>query len=133
MAGMPSFTIVVTVVQMRGDAEIIVDAEPMTWILFNQLVELADQAARDASGGRERGGGGGSFIPALKMAAEVLRNTVSVHGTNLGCSCSSCPAGRQTAVRPLQPPPRAGSREGRRYSRPPPAARQSGTRTCANG
>jgi hypothetical protein len=59
-----SFTDVVTVIEMRGDAVVTVDKEPITWELHNKIVDLANEPLR--------AGGQGNYLPALKMANTVL-------------------------------------------------------------
>ena len=85
---MVSFTDVVTVIQMRKTATILIDAEPQSWLLFNRLVRLHHEAEADAdakikqTGGR-RVRGPGNFIPALRLATKVLQRTEQQFGSSI--------------------------------------------------
>jgi len=86
LANMLSFTDVITIIQMRDEATIIVDAEPVSWQLYNVVVGLAAEAeatAHKKSRRHRRARGNGNFIPALKLAFEVASNSVQRYGTNI--------------------------------------------------
>lgn len=78
LANLVSFTDVVTVIQMRDTAQVIVDKEPVSWSLFNLFVELAEQATADARrpSRERRARGPGNFIPALELASSIVADTV---------------------------------------------------------
>lgn len=88
-ANIVSLTDVVTIVQMRETATVIIDAEPQSWVLFNKLVALHKQAEMDAKPAchrhspERRAHGDGMFIPALQMAADILRRTVEKFGVRI--------------------------------------------------
>ena len=93
LANLVSFTDIVTVIQMRDDAEVIVDAEPVSWRLFNRFVEFAERADQDFEDRNKsksrrrhrqpRARGGGNFIPALNLASDILTRTVRRYGPNI--------------------------------------------------
>lgn len=63
MNGIVSYTDLVTVIEMRGDAAVCQDIylEPITWDLYNKIVDLVNEPLRAR--------GDGNYIPALKLAA----------------------------------------------------------------
>ena len=63
------YTDIVTIIEMRGEATIneTIYKEPVTWKLYNKLVELSQQPLR--------GKGHGNYIPALIKASEVLSSS----------------------------------------------------------
>jgi hypothetical protein len=42
-----SFTDVITIIEMRGDSKVIILMEPITWNLYNKIVQLADKPIKD--------------------------------------------------------------------------------------
>ena len=75
LANLVSFTDVVTLIEMRETANVLIDQEPMTWLLFNKFVDLANDEFR--------GRGHGNYLPAIETARGVLRNTVRTNGNNV--------------------------------------------------
>ena len=82
---MVSFTDIVTVIQMRESATILIDAEPQSWLLFNRLVRLHHEAEADANKktASRRVRGPGHFLPALRLATAVLRETELQFGSSI--------------------------------------------------
>ena len=66
LRGTASYTDVVTVIEMRDMATVNQEIflEPVTWMLHNKIVDLADEPLR--------GKGNGNYIPALKLASKIL-------------------------------------------------------------
>ena len=97
LAQMVFFTDVVTIIQMRDEAEIIVDQQSASWLLFNRVVDLANQAERDARlRARERRAcGPGNFIPAIELASKAAQATVE-RSVLASVSSSLCCHGRCT-------------------------------------
>jgi len=67
LMGRVSFTDVVTVIEMRTYAEITIHMEPVSWTLFNKIVDLANNI--------KSGKGHGNYIPALEKAFSTLLST----------------------------------------------------------
>lgn len=67
LMGQVSFTDVVTLIEMRTDAAITIFMEPISWTLFNKIVDLANKT--------EYGKGHGNYIPALNLAFKTLVET----------------------------------------------------------
>ena len=59
-----SFTDVFTIIDMRDTACVTISQEPCTWELYNKIVDLADDALRAS--------GHGNYLPALRLASQVL-------------------------------------------------------------
>ena len=75
MANLVTYTDVVTIVDMRADALVIIDREPVSWLLFNKIVGFAEQ--------EKRGRGPGHFIPALREAKRILTETHEEYGSTV--------------------------------------------------
>jgi hypothetical protein len=73
LKGRTSYTDVITLIEMRDDA--IVNAEihkePISWSLYNKVVQLAKEEFRASSHG--------NYLPALEKAYEVLLETEAEH------------------------------------------------------
>ena len=55
-------TDLVSIILMRGEAEIIIEREPTTWTLYNKLVDMREWSTA-------RPWGAGNYLPALMMKA----------------------------------------------------------------
>lgn len=70
----PSFGVtpfnVVTVIEMRHDAEIVFKNEPMSWVFYNKFVERSKTSKPSSHG---------SYIPALDLAMECLKKNDHEH------------------------------------------------------
>jgi len=68
LAGTRTSTDVLSLVSMRNDSELIVDAEPVDWLLFNKLIAFL----RTSMPGEH-----GNYVQAINLAEKCLmRNTV---------------------------------------------------------
>lgn len=61
---------------MKDDAELIIEYEPTTWVLYNQLIDMREWE-------NHRPQGHGNYIPALQMAEDLLTSN-----THAGCALS---------------------------------------------
>ena len=77
VANLVSFTDVVTLIEMRENAtvNVLIDQEPMTWLLFNKFVDLAND--------QFRGRGHGNYLPAIEAAGGIFQRTVRTNGKNV--------------------------------------------------
>ena len=74
-AGSRKSTDVMSVVSMRNNSEVVVDAEPVDWILFNKLVGLLRESEPNQ---------GGNYLAAIDLAEQCLmRNTMGSCATAL--------------------------------------------------
>lgn len=64
-----SFTDLITIIEMRTKSHVNpnVDKEPVTWELYNKVVDLVENPLS--------GQGHGNYIPALELAYDVLEST----------------------------------------------------------
>ena len=63
-----SYTDVITIIEMRDDADVICYMEPVSIALYNKLVDLTLKDIKDI-------GGQGNYIPSLLMAEYILEET----------------------------------------------------------
>eukprot|EP00930_Biecheleria_cincta_P059163 TRINITY_DN44919_c0_g1_i1.p1 TRINITY_DN44919_c0_g1~~TRINITY_DN44919_c0_g1_i1.p1 ORF type:complete len:708 (-),score=130.24 TRINITY_DN44919_c0_g1_i1:116-2239(-) len=75
-----SLTDAISVIEMRDNALLTIDFEPMSWVLYNKLVERANNYKKQQAYGH------GNYVPALRLAQEQLRarsNPQSMHTLGL--------------------------------------------------
>ena len=69
-------TDLVSIIVMREKAEVVIRCEPMTWVLYNKLIDMREWQ-------KIRPSGPGNYLPALKAAEKLLTSNCSA-----GCSLS---------------------------------------------
>ena len=91
-AGNRTSTDVMSVVSMRNNSEVVVDAEPVDWILFNKLVGLLRESKPTQ---------GGNYLAAIDLAERCLmRNTMGSCATALLFFSDGRPSERMPRVQP---------------------------------
>ena len=93
-AGSRKSTDVMSVVSMRNNSEVVVDAEPVDWILFNKLVSLLRESEPNQ---------GGNYLAAIDLAEQCLiRNTMGSCATALLFFSDGRPSERMPRVQPYR-------------------------------
>ncbi|KAI2489909.1 alpha-kinase [Fragilaria crotonensis] len=61
---------VVSIILMRDEAELVVEHEPLDWILYNKLIDMREWS-------QSRPSGPGNYLPALELAESLLASNSS--------------------------------------------------------
>lgn len=59
-------TDVISLIEMRDDATILLELEPISWLLYNKFVELSERKKKDSAFQN------GNYIPSIRTAFEIL-------------------------------------------------------------